>query len=159
MFDFILKRSIKTEEGYDVVVAGGGPAGTAAAYGAAKQGKKVLLVEAMNCLGGMGTSGLVAAFGPMSDGVRQLTRGFIGKVVNRLYQNGWMEYGVTPDAWEKSYMRCTQYNPEGLKIVYDELMEEAGVEVRFLTRVIDADVSANRINGVIFAFKGKKSSK
>jgi heterodisulfide reductase subunit A-like polyferredoxin len=49
---------------YDQVVAGGGPAGTAAAMCAARLGIQVLLVEAMGCLGGMGTSGLVAAFDP-----------------------------------------------------------------------------------------------
>lgn len=149
MDEFCLKRKIPIESGYDVVVAGGGPAGVAAAYGAGKMGKKVLLVEGMDCLGGMGTSGLVSAFGPMSDGVRQLTKGFIGEVVERMYERGWMEYGVTPDAWTKSYMRWIQYDPEGLKIIYDELMEEANVEVRFLTRVIDADAVAERVNGVV----------
>ena len=39
---------------------------------AARLGAKVLLVEAMGCLGGMGTSGLVTAFVPMADGERNL---------------------------------------------------------------------------------------
>lgn len=42
---------------YDVVVAGGGPAGTAAAIAAARQGLSVLLLEATGCAGGTSTSG------------------------------------------------------------------------------------------------------
>src|ERR1035438_1123646 len=68
-------RDIPIDQGYDLAVAGGGPAGAAAAICAARQGAKVLLVEATGCLGGMGTSGLVTAFGPLSDGEKLLIRG------------------------------------------------------------------------------------
>ena len=70
-----LTRSIPAEAPYDLVVAGGGPAGTAAAVCAARRGLKVLLAEATGCLGGMGTSGLVSSFGPVSDGERMLVGG------------------------------------------------------------------------------------
>ncbi|NBY70336.1 MAG: FAD-dependent oxidoreductase, partial [Betaproteobacteria bacterium] len=42
---------------FDVVVVGGGPAGIAASWSAAKHGAKVLLVERYGFLGGMGTAG------------------------------------------------------------------------------------------------------
>ena len=43
---------------YDVVLAGGGTTGTAAAVAATKAGARTLLVESQGCLGGVGTSGL-----------------------------------------------------------------------------------------------------
>ncbi|MFC1718772.1 FAD-dependent oxidoreductase [Candidatus Poribacteria bacterium] len=54
METYQLVRDIPVEKGYDVVVAGGGPAGSAAAICAARLGAKVLLVEATGCLGGHG---------------------------------------------------------------------------------------------------------
>ena len=60
--DYTLKRTIRRERGYDLVVAGGGPGGCGAALAAARLGAKVLLLEGSGCLGGMGTSALVAAF-------------------------------------------------------------------------------------------------
>ncbi len=47
-------------ERVDVLVAGGGPAGCAAAIAAARQGLRVLLVERQSVLGGTATAGLVA---------------------------------------------------------------------------------------------------
>ena len=44
---------------YDVVVAGGGVAGVAAAMACGKRGYKVLIVEALSALGGLATMGLV----------------------------------------------------------------------------------------------------
>jgi flavin-dependent dehydrogenase len=65
MKTYTLKREIPIEEGYDIIVAGGGPAGSAAAICAARLGAKVLLIEALGCLGGTGTAGLVFAFDPI----------------------------------------------------------------------------------------------
>ena len=53
---------------YDVLVAGGGVAGVAAAVSAARQGKKVLLVEKSVKLGGLATLGLINLFVPMCNG-------------------------------------------------------------------------------------------
>ena len=54
-----LTREIPVDESYDILVAGGGPAGTAAAVCAARLGAKVLLAEANGCLGGMGTHAFI----------------------------------------------------------------------------------------------------
>ena len=146
-----LVREIPIEEGYDVLVAGGGPAGSAAAICAARHGAKVLLVEGTGCLGGMGTSGLVCAFDPMGDGERALVRGFMGELVETLYKRDFMAPGIDPDNWRKKYHHWSQFRAEGLKMVLDELAAEAGVEVRFFTKVIDADASLETglVNGVI----------
>ena len=66
---------IPLESGYDVVVAGGGPAGCAAALAAARHGARVLLLEYSSSLGGMGTQGLVPAWCPFSDREKIIYRG------------------------------------------------------------------------------------
>lgn len=73
----------------DVMVIGGGPAGVTAAVAAARRGKKVLLVEATGALGGLGTTGMVPAFAPFSDGVNMLCSGIgleIRKQVSKQFQ-------------------------------------------------------------------------
>ena len=47
---------------YDVVVVGGGTSGTPAAIAAARAGAKVLLVEYLNVLGGVGTDGMICGY-------------------------------------------------------------------------------------------------
>jgi hypothetical protein len=51
----------------DVLVVGGGPAGTAAAIAAGRMGAEVMLVERYNHLGGLATGGLVIWIDRMSD--------------------------------------------------------------------------------------------
>ena len=150
---FRLVRDIPVEQGYDVVVAGGGPAGAAAAICAGRLGAKVLLVESSGCLGGMGTSGLVTAFDPMSDGKRTLVKGFMNEVVTTLYKRGFLGKRVTPKFWEASFLTWTPFNVEGYKLVMDEFAVAAGIEVRFFTRVIDADVAPRKstVNGVVLS--------
>lgn len=151
MDTYKLVREILVEEGYDLVVAGGGPAGSAAAICAARLGAKVLLAEATGCLGGMGTSGLVTSFDPMADGERMLVGGFMRELVEKMYERGFIPDFVSPDYWRKNYHFWTPFNAEGLKLLLDELATEAGVEVRFFTRVIDADThkEKRKVNGVI----------
>ena len=59
---------VKVKAKYDVIVAGGGVSGVAAALTAKKRGLKVLLVEKQTVLGGLATSGLVNYFVPMCNG-------------------------------------------------------------------------------------------
>ena len=49
---------------YDLVVAGGGLSGVAAAVSAAREGMRVLLVEKAGCLGGAIANNLVYPFMP-----------------------------------------------------------------------------------------------
>ena len=62
----------------DVLVVGGGPAGTAAAIAAARIGADVLLVERYNHLGGLSTGGLVIWIDRMTDwSGRHIIRGYL----------------------------------------------------------------------------------
>ena len=151
METYRLDRDVLMEEGYDLVVAGGGPAGSAAAICAARLGARVLLVEATGCLGGMATSGLVTAFDPMADGEKMIVGGFMREVVETMYYRGFIPKMVKPDSWRRWFHCWTPFKVEGLKLILDEAAVEAGVEVRFFTRVMDADVDrvSSRVSGVI----------
>jgi hypothetical protein len=148
---FTLTRRIPAETGYDLVVCGGGPAGTAAAICAARLGAKVLLVEAMGCLGGMGTAALVNAFDPMGDGERMLVGGLMREIVETMYERNFLQPNINPDTWRKNFHHWTPFQVEGYKLVLDELVTAAGVEVRFFTRLIDvdADREGKTVRGVI----------
>lgn len=137
-------REVPIESGYDLVVAGGGPAGTAAAVCAARLGAKVLLLEATGCLGGMGTSGLVTAFNPMANGERMLVGGLMREIVSTMYERGFLGPQVTPEFYSKRFHCWTPFGVEGYKLVLDELVAAAKVEVRFFTRVVDADADAGQ---------------
>ena len=122
---FTFTRDIPRSEPYDIVVAGGGPAGCAAAISAGRLGAKVLVVESTGCLGGMGTSGLVTAFDPMANGDRNLVGGIMLEIVETLYERGQLPPNVTPEFWRKNYHCWTQFRVEGLKRLLDDLMAEA----------------------------------
>lgn len=149
MNTFSFQKNIPIEENYDLVVAGGGPAGTAAAICAARLGAKVLLVESMGCLGGMGTSGLVSAWSDIADGERMVVGGIMEELLETMYGRGYYRPNINPDSWRKNLHDCFAYDAEGLKLLLDELCVKAGVEIRFFTRVVDADVSGHVLRGVI----------
>ena len=146
---FQLARTIPKDKPYDLVVAGGGPAGTAAAICAARLGLKTLLVEATGCLGGMGTSGLVASFGPVANGERMLVGGFMKELLETMWRQKAFGPQVPLEFLHTQLNRWVPFQPEALKRILDELAVQAGVEIRFFTRVIDADVNGRKIKGVI----------
>ncbi|MBN2472393.1 MAG: FAD-dependent oxidoreductase [Anaerolineae bacterium] len=121
-----MKRTIVT----DVVVAGGGTAGCAAAIAAARQGFRVLLVEESNCLGGVSTSGGVAEWFASLDG--------LGDIFEQV-RTELGHYGA----------RFGQFfNPEYLKIVWQLMVEAAGVDILFHASVAGATVTDRRVTGV-----------
>lgn len=149
---FKLTREIPVEQGYDVVVAGGGPAGAAAAICAARLGAKVLLLEAVGSMGGMGTNAYVSRWYSLGDGERLIMGGLIKELVAALCLNGGAEPSPEVRAYTKGgYINSVGFDPEAVKILFDKFCREAGVEVRFFTRLVDADADSKtgRVTGVI----------
>ena len=85
-------------DGYEIVVVGGGIAGVAAALAAAREGKKVLLLERMFTLGGLATLGLVTIYLPLCDGEgHQVIYGIAEELFRLSISKGWeCSY---PDTW------------------------------------------------------------
>ncbi len=138
-------REIPVRHDVDVFVAGGGPAGCAAAVSAARQGRSVFLAEAHSCLGGMGTAGLVPAFMQFGDGVHFLADGFGREVLDRLHKAS----GVG----EEDKHRCRSIDAEALKRVYDDLLTEAGVDFTFHTTLIGVETDSGRVTHAVLAAK------
>jgi ribulose 1,5-bisphosphate synthetase/thiazole synthase len=145
------RREIPVEPAYDVVVAGGGPAGTAAAIAAARAGAKVLLVEATGALGGMSSNGLVANWYCLSDGNQIITRGLFWEIVRHLRDAGGLRKGLDPDTLPPTLGCGFGYSAETLKRVLDSLVIDAGVDLLLTTRLIDVDVDrrTRKIAGVV----------
>jgi hypothetical protein len=148
---YAFSRHIPADDEYDLVVAGGGPAGTAAAICGARLGLKTLLAEATGCLGGMGTSGLVASFGPVADGERMLVGGFMKELLETMWAQKAFGPHVVPEFLNAQLNRWVPFRPEHLKRILDDFAVQAGVELRFFTRVIDADLSGRHVNGVVLS--------
>ncbi|MBN2583479.1 MAG: FAD-dependent oxidoreductase [Planctomycetes bacterium] len=118
-------RQLPLDDSWDVIVVGGGPSGCTAAAAAAREGARTLLVEATGTLGGMGTAGLVPAWCPFSDGEKIIYRGLAERVFTAAKAR-------TPHVQPES-LNWVPIDPEALKIVYDNLVAETGVTVRFMT--------------------------
>ena len=120
-------KSRSADDRYDVVVIGGGTAGSPAAISSGRTGAKTLLVEYLNVLGGTGTDGMILGY---YDGNHcGFTQEF--KAHNR--RNG-AKYSLYPRAetWRR-------------------LNREAGVEVRLLTMGVGAIREGDRVVGVRLA--------
>jgi hypothetical protein len=149
MDTYAFTRRIPAEQPYDVIVAGGGPGGSAAAICAARLGARVLLVEGTGCLGGMGTSGLVSAWSDLGDGSRMIVGGIMDELLGQLQQRGGFKPGADPAEYRKRLHSGIGFAPEVLKRILDDLCRQAGVEVRFFTRVIDVEVEGRTVRGVV----------
>lgn len=120
---------------YDVIVAGGGPAGCAAAASAAREGARTLLIEASGMLGGMGTGGLVPSWCPFSDREKIIYRGMAEKVLEAAKKS-------SPHIMPQDLI-WVPIDSEVLKRVYDDLVTEYGVDVLFNTVLSDVITDGN----------------
>ncbi|KAL7005752.1 hypothetical protein EMMF5_004667 [Cystobasidiomycetes sp. EMM_F5] len=128
---------------YDVIVVGGGAAGVAAAYGAARYGVKVLLLEAEAYLGGAMTMRGVASFCGLYT-CRAPVRLAVGGIWSDL-EDRLAAIGACYKLPHKHNGIFQAVNPEGVKLVLDELCQDAGIDVLLHANVIGARRQGDRI--------------
>jgi len=133
---------------YDVVVVGSGSAGSAAAISAARTGARTLLLDRLGFMGGTSTAVLDTfyAFYTPGDSPRRVVGGIGWEVVEALTDQG--------IAFERpnTYGAGTgvTYDQEALKLLWERLAEDAGVDLLLHTwatgvRVVEGRTDAIRV--------------
>jgi len=130
----------------EVIVCGGGPAGLCAAVAAAQEGADTLLIERYGFLGGMATAGLINPFMPYYTGGEQIIEGLFQQIIDRLdAAGGWSH---RQDEWARD-----AFDPEIMKLVAQDMVEEAGVELRLHTMVVDASSDNGHVRQALLGSK------
>ena len=133
-----------TEEKYDVVVCGGGPAGFSAALCAARSGAKVALVEQMGILGGAATVNGVNVF---PHGYHDGERFIIGGIFAEIYDALLKRDAIIPH-WHRGW---EPFNMEEYKLIIEEKLKDAGVDVYLESTLVAAAVKKNRISHIMLS--------
>lgn len=120
-----------TSEAVDVLVAGGGMGGVAAAIAAARQGVKTLLIERHGRLGGMGVNALVS---PLMGWVKD--HPLVDEILQRL--------PGMPDPWGAGF----QLDTETADIDLADMVLESGAEILLHAWLFDAIMEGNKVCGV-----------
>lgn len=127
----------------DVIVCGAGPAGVSAAIAAARSGAKVRLFEWRGCVGGIWTAGLL---GWLIDFDKPgLNRELVSKLEERGLRRGTSAKNMT-------------YEPEGMKLLLEEMLVEAGVKFQLHTRVAAAYRDGQRLSTIVTESKSGRQA-
>ncbi|MDF2716949.1 MAG: FAD-dependent oxidoreductase [Paenibacillus sp.] len=123
---------VSSHTDFDVIVAGGGPGGIAAAIASAREGAKTLLVERYGFLGGAGTAMMVNPW--MSyragDGGEQIIFGVLQELIDGMSELGMYGHPKARNA----------FDPEALKVVAERLCLDAGVTLLYHTFLAGANM-------------------
>lgn len=136
MKEVLFSKKLNVKDEYDIIVVGGGVAGCAAAVSASKRGKKVLLIEKTNLLGGLGTIGLINFFVPMCNGRgKQIIYGLAEKW---LRDSAKLSYDTIPNDWKNgepttptNERYVQRYSPNIFALQLLEEVKNAGVNLLF----------------------------
>lgn len=156
-------RQIPVDTTCDVVVAGGGIAGVAAALAAARQGVKVVLLERQFGLGGLATLGNVIMYLPLCDGYgKQVMGGLAEELIHRSVAElkasvPAVSFLPVPDCWKndddpgaRSRKRfLTGFNPYAFQLEMEQMLENAGVILMYDTRLCQVIKEDGRLSHLI----------
>lgn len=136
------------DRSYDVVVVGGGTAGSCAAIAAARTGAKTLILEPQSYLGGAMSLGM--NFLGATDAEGYWAIGGVGReLITRLQGIG----GATRATVDPQFGSVLGQDPELLKITLMEMAVEAGVDMLFHSIVVDVKVEDGEVRGLVVGTK------
>jgi hypothetical protein len=156
------QRDIPVFGYYDVVVVGGGFAGTGAAVAAARAGARTLVIERYSCFGGTGTLGLMNNINGFRNQVKpdsiQTSRGLAEETVLRLKSVDGLgeaayvqeEYSTAPGKLSFGY----GVDPEKVKLVLLQMLVEAKCNILLDTFFSDTIMDDSRLKGIVVENKG-----
>ena len=151
---------------YDVLVAGGGVAGVAAALSAARAGAKTLLIEREYMLGGLATAGLIAIYLPLCDGNgRQVSFSIAEELLRVAIKRRPIhppEVWLTPHSLEERVLSRRRfdaaYDPYLFAMDMEPLLLEAGVTLRYGTCAVAAHTRGGEIDIVAVESKSGREA-
>lgn len=141
---------------YDVIVVGGGVAGCAAALAAARKNQKILLIEKMIMLGGLGTAGHVVIYLPLDDGYGRQVIGGISEELLKLS----IKYASDREVpqWQEEGGRYeVMYNGPAFALALEELLVNEGVEILYDTLCVGLEANENTVQTLILENKSGQS--
>ena len=140
---------------YDVIVAGGGVAGVAAAVSTARMGKKVLLIEKTITLGGLATIGLVNWFVPSCNGrgtniVKGMAKEMFDLSIKCGYDSVPVEWqsGNDPGEWATT-RNVTKFSANIFIMQLTKWLKDENVDILFDTIVSQPIMENGRCTAVI----------
>jgi hypothetical protein len=152
-------RQLPVYGSFDVVVVGGGPAGIAASWSAAKHGAKVLLIERYGFLGGMGTAGGVTNFaglyGIRQGHMQQVVHGVVDEIFDRLSVLDGLN---DPQDGMQGRIRVRSYDMSAYKCVADQMLRDVGVEILFHAWAAQVHAEDGRIQALFVETKSGRQT-
>jgi hypothetical protein len=140
---------------YDLVIAGGGPAGINAAIAAGRLGVSTLLIERYGFLGGMSTAAMVYPWMTFHNQYgEQVIKGIADEIVSRLVSIG-ASPGHLRDTIGFVYS-LTPYKEEEYKLLIFEMLEEAGGDLLLHSMVEAVEMLDGKISSL--SVRGKSGS-
>jgi len=138
---------MRCSDNYDVIVVGGGSAGTAAAIGAAQTGSKVLLIERNPYLGGEATHSNVNAYcGFYTRGSNpDLVVGGVGTMLRKQVESLGDSMSPVPSVTGNSLIPV---NPETIKLAMDQMMTNSGADLLLHCHIIGARTENGKLVAV-----------
>ena len=142
MHSYQITKTIREAYHADIVVCGGGTAGTFAAMSAADAGKSVMIIESFGGLGGTSTQGLVTPV--MSSYIKNEPKcSYLANELNALLK----ERGALDDRTGRIF------DPMMLKICLEQMCLKRDIPILFYSFITDVIVQNNTLKAVIVSNK------
>ncbi len=152
------KQIKKNQKIYDIAVIGGGIAGCAAALASVRHGMKTILIEKLNVLGGLATTGHITIYLPLDDGWgRQVITGISEELL--LLSTREVYYGPDVSKWKEEGRRYEcKFNGPAYSLLLEELLINEGVDILYDTTFTECTIEDNHCCEIEVHNKGGRTN-